>query len=415
MGDFDWSTQKAWLPGAWLPGAWLEGAWLPGAWLSAPASLLPLNSRIVYFGDSITANRGFPGYADWSQLLSRGRYFGNAVGSNTLGPTGWNQGVVGNITDQLIARISNVVAEKPKVVVVLVGTNDIGASARTTTQITTNLRAIYNTLIAAGATVVALTMIPRIASGWGTAQEATRLAVNSWIMAQPDVEALDIAPAITNPTTQLLSDGTHPNGTGGQLIGQVVAAKLASLISASDILYDPTVSAPAENLFLNPFFTGGTTTATSWAFFNQTSNGLTKTLSKTTLDGSAAQKIVWSGTAIANTADNLNQNITPSGGLAGDLFEAWMEVQVNRYTGMTGISLAAGNNATGYAAMSTLAQDGSPLQVPFTGVLRAPPSPLATAGGTLGARLSFIPAIAAVVDAEVVITRAGYRKVPAGE
>jgi lysophospholipase L1-like esterase len=377
--------------------------------------LLPLSSRIVFFGDSITANRGFPGYADWSQYLSRGRFFGHAVGSNSLGPTGWDQGIVGNITDQLIARISNVIAENPKVVVVLIGTNDIGASSRTTAQVTTNLRSIYDTLIAAGATVVAATIIPRTAAGWGAPQEATRLAVNSWIMSQPDIQAVDIASVITDPATQLLSDGTHPNGTGAQLIGQVVAPKLASLISASDILYDPVAGAPAENLYLNPFFAGGTTTATSWIFFNQTSNGLTKTLSKTTLDGSNAQKIVWSGTATANTADNLYQNITPPGGLVGDMFEAWMEVQVNRYTGMTGISLAAGNNATGYMAMSTTAQDGSPLQVPFTGVLRAPPSPLATAGGTLEPRLSFIPANGAVVDAEVVVTRAGYRKVPAGQ
>lgn len=377
-------------------------------------SVLPLSSRIVYFGDSITANRGFAGYADWSQFLSRGRYFGKAIGSNGLGPTGWNQGVVGNTTDQLIARIQNVIDEAPKVVVILIGTNDIGASGRSDTYITTRIRTIIDTLKATGAKIVLCTLIPRIAAGWTAGNDTTKALVNAWIMAQTDVVVADTASAITNAAVQLQSDGTHPNGAGAQPMGQIVAPKIAALINAGDILYSlPT--APAENLFLNPFFTGGTTSATSWTFF-QAANGLTKAASKTTDGSYEAQKIVWSGTTTSNVADNFNQNITPAGGLTGDLFECWAEVLVNRYTGMSGLALASGNNTGSYTAMSISAQDSSGgLTVPFRGVLRAPPSPLLTDGGTLNSRLSFIPVNGAVVDAEVVFLRAGYRKLPTGQ
>jgi lysophospholipase L1-like esterase len=386
---------------------------VPQAATPPVSSLLDLHSRIVYFGDSITANRGFSGFADWCQFFSRGRYFGKAIGSNGLGPTGWNQGVVGNTTDQLIARIQNVLDEAPKVVFLLIGTNDIGASGRDATYITTRLRTIINTLIAAGIKVVVGTIIPRIAAGWGSTQNATKDAVNAWIKAQTDITVADTAAAITNAATQLMADGTHPNGLGAQPMGRVAATAISSLISTNDILYTlPT--APAENLFANPFFTGGTTTATSWTFF-QGSNGLTKAASKTTLDGYDAQKIVWSGTSNAAVADNINQNVTPAGGIAGDLYEAWVEVQVNRFTGFRGLALAAGTNTSGFTAMSITAVDTVDQTAPFRGVLRAPPSALATNGGTLASRLSFVPANGVVCDAEVLILRSGFRRVPNGQ
>jgi lysophospholipase L1-like esterase len=377
----------------------------------AGSSLLGLHSRIVYFGDSITANRGFPGYADWTQFLTRGRFYGKAVGSNGLGPTGWNQGVVGNITDQLITRIQNVIDEAPKVVFLLIGTNDIGASGRTSAQVLTNIASIVATLQAAGARVIVGTLIPRTAAGWNGAMETVRLAVNAGIIST--YEYVDTSAAITNTATQLQADGTHPNGPGGLALGTVVAAKLATLISTSDILYtSPT--APAENLFLNPFFTGGATVATSWTLFSG-ANGVTKTASKTTLDGITAQKLVMSGTSTANVADNFNQNVTPAGGLTGELYEAWVEVLVNRAAGISGISLAAGNNTLSYSSMSITSQDGTALSLPFRGVLRAPPSPLLADGGTLNARISFIPVNATVIDAEFIIANAGYRKVPTGQ
>jgi lysophospholipase L1-like esterase len=378
-------------------------------------ALLPLSSRIVYIADSITANRGFPGYADWSQFFTRGRFYGRPVGSNGLGPTGWNQGVVGNTTDQVIARLQNVIDEQPSAVVLgPLGTNDIGANSRDAAYITTRKRTIIDTLKAGmpGVKIFMCTMIPRIAAGW--TGDAVKAQVIAWEIAQTDVTVVRTDLAITDPATQLQADGTHPNGLGAQPMGTVLAAALNAAAVSDSILYArPT--APAENLFLNPFFVGGSTVATSWTFF-QAANGLTKTPSKVIFEGNEAQKIVWSGTASANVADNLNQNITPPGGLAGDLFECWVEVLVNRYTGFRGIGLGAGNNTLAYSAMSVTSQDTvdqSP--VPFRGVLRAPPSPLLANGGTLNPRLTFIPANGAVCDAEVLVLSSGYRKVPTGQ
>lgn len=381
--------------------------------MNASAGLFPLHSRIVFLGDSITAARGFAGFADWALFYTRGRYYPKVVGSNGTGPTGWNQGVVGNTEAQMYARRTNVVAETPKVVVHMGGCNDITAAGRTYAQIIADKRQTWDYLIANGSKVLATTIIPGDTSTvYIGAMETTRQQVNTWIMTQTDVNPVNLEPAITNTATQL-SDGKHPNGTGAQAIGALVATKLASLISASEILYDP-AAVPAENLYTNSTFAGGTTVATSWTFFQNT-NGLTKAASKTTLDGYNVQKYVGSGTASANVADNFNQNVVVTGGLTGDLVEAWVEVNVVKATGMSGLAISAGTNNTASTHMSINSQDTAALAVPFRGVLRAPPSVLASDGQTFNSRLSILVANAAVCDIEVQFLRAGYRKVPASQ
>lgn len=379
-----------------------------------PVSLLSLDSRIVFLGDSITAARGFAGFTDWALYKARGRYYTKLTGSNGTGPTGWNQGVVGNTSAQGIARLSNVSAETPKVVVILFGCNDITNSGGTYASITANLRTIIDAVKAMGAQCVLCTIIPGSASVYMAAMETIRLNVNDWIRAQTDVTVCDTSALITDVSTQLMVDGKHPNGTGAQLMGYAtggVGDKIASLISASDILYT-TGSIPAENLYTNPLFTGGTTSATGWTFFSN-SNGLTKAASKTTLDGYEAQRYVASGTASANSADNFNQNVTVTGGVIGDSVEAWVEVLVTKAVGISGISISAGTNATANSMMSISAQDSATRSVPFRGVMRAPASVLTSNGQVMNSRISILPANGAVVDADITFLRAGYRKVPA--
>ncbi len=393
-----------------LPTANFRGGVIGKKWATG-SSLLPLHSKLVIIGHSIVAARGFAGYGDWLLFHSRGRFFCKAVGSNGLGPTGWNQGVSGNTGDMVNARLQNVIDENPAEIIVDYGTNDIGAAGLTGAQVLTRYATTYNTLRAAlpNARIRFCTILPRTAAGWNQGMDDQRIIANNGIKA--NYSYIDMASVITNPATQL-SDGTHPNVSGAQPMGQLAATVLSGDIVTDDILYSlPT--APAENLFANPFFTGGTTSATSWSFFQNT-NGLTKAASKTTDGAYAAQKIVWSGTATSNVADNFNQNVTPPGGLAGELYECWMELIVTRLTGMAGMALAAGNNGGGYTAMSISSQDTSGgIVVPFRGVLRAPPSPLVSNGGALNMRLSFLPANGAVVDAEVAFLRAGARKVAA--
>jgi len=377
-------------------------------------SILGLSSRIVFLGDSITAARGFAGYVDWAHFYSRGRFYPKVVGSNGLGPTGWDQGVVGNTTADVITRLANMSAESPKVLFLEVGTNDIATGAATAAQICANYDTIIAAGQAAGAKVMALTVIPRSSAGWSGAMETDRGTVNTCLKAKLPGAVVDADPIITNTATQLMADGTHPNGTGAQLLGAAVASLLSTVITASEILYDP-ANVPAENLYANSIFAGGATVATSWSFFQNT-NGLTKAASKVTVDGLYnGQRYVATGTASANAADNFNQTVTPPGGLAGELYEAWVELVATKTTGITGIAISAGTNNTNSTHMSITSQDAATLTVPFRGVLRAPPSVLAADGGNFNSRISILPANGATVDADITLLRSGYRKVPSGQ
>lgn len=380
-----------------------------GGTVGPVSGIFGLNARIVMLGDSITSARGFAGFGDWGLFYTRGRYYGRVVGSNGTGPTGWNQGVVGNTTTHGIARLSNVAAESPKVVVILFGCNDITNSSGTFTSVTTNLRSLADSVKAMGATPVLCTIIPGSSSVYVGAMETTRVQCNDWIKLQTDCVICDLSATITDVATQLQADGKHPNATGAQLMGTALANSLSALITTSEILY-VTGAIPSDNLYTNPLFTGGATVATGWTFFQNT-NGLTKAASKTTLDGYEAQQYVASGTASANTADNFNQNVTVTGGLTGDLVEAWVEVLVTKATGITGICLSAGTNGTNTTMMSITAQDAATKSVPFRGVMRAPPSTLSSDGQVFNSRISILPANGATVDADITFSRAGYRRV----
>lgn len=377
-------------------------------------SAFGLSARVVFLGDSITAARGFAGLSDWALLYGGGRFYPKTVGSNGTGPTGWNQGVTGNTSAQVIARLSNVSAESPRMVVFGVGTNDIGTGAATSAQICANYDTIIAGIRSAGAIPIGWTVIPRSSAGWLAAQETARGEVNACLKAKlPAAQVVDMDAVITNTATQLLADGTHPNGLGAQPMGQAIWNKMAPFFTASSLLPESAPSSPA-NLYANPFFAGGATVATSWTFF-QAVNGLTKAASKTTLNGFAAQRYVASGTASAAVADNFNQTVTPPGGLAGDLYEAWVEVRVTKATGLSGLSISAGTNTTNTTHMSITAADVAGTNVPFEGVLRAPPSTLGADGGNFNSRISILPSNGATVDADVVFGRANYRKVPTGQ
>lgn len=397
----------------------LEGPGLPSLGITfqgilmPPASGISLSGRVVLLGDSITAARGFAGFSDWLLYELDGKFYPKTVGSNGTGPTGWNQGVVGNTSAQAIARLSNVSAESPRAVIFGVGTNDIGTGAATAAQVCANYDTIIASIRSMGAIPIGWTVIPRSSVGWSGAQEADRQTVRQCLKDKLPGAVVDMDTVITNTATQLMADGTHPNATGAQPMGVALRDLVAPLFASGSILPTSAPSAPA-NLYANPFFAGGATVATSWTFFQNT-NGLTKAASKVTVDGFDAQRYVASGTASANVADNFNQTVTPPGGLTGDLYEAWVEVLITKATGITGISISAGTNNTNSTHMSITSQDGAAFAVPVRGVLRAPPSTLASDGGNFSSRISILPANGATVDADITLLRANYRKVPTNQ
>lgn len=366
--------------------------------------LLPLHSRIVILGNSQAAARGFAGFMDWALFFSRGRYYPKVVGA---GPTGWNLGVVGNTTTQMIGRISAVGTENPRVAILEGGTNDYATSGATPTTVNANYDAFIAYCRARNIIPIITAIFPRSSAGWNGTMEGYRQNSNAYAASQLGPNFIPADDIIGSTTTHLQSDLTHLNFLGAFLYGRRVAERLNKLIVAADIFDTP-------SLYTNGDFAGGTTVATSWTAF-AASNGVTKTNSKSTVDGRVSQKHVGTGTASSGVADNFNQNVVVTGGLTGELVEAWVEVKVTKITGMVGLSTSAGTNntnATHFSITSVSGVGDLTGQVPFTGVMRAPPSVLASDGATMNSRLSVLPAVGAV-DYEVDFMRARYRKVPA--
>lgn len=367
--------------------------------------LLPLHSRIVILGNSQAAARGFAGFMDWALFFTRGRFYPKVVGA---GPVGWNLGTVGNTTTQMIARISTVGDENPKVAIFEGGTNDYAAAGATPTTVNANYDSFVAYCRARNIIPIITAIFPRGSVGWNGTMETYRQTSNAYAQSLLGPNFIPADDIITNTTTHLQSDLTHLNFLGAHLYGRRLAERLNKLIVAADIFDSP------GNLYANGDFAGGATVATSWTAF-AASNGITKANSKSTVNGRTSQKFVGSGTASSGVADNYNQTVTPPGGLQNDRHEAWVEVLVTRASGLNGMSISAGTNNTNSSHLSITSVSGAASLdsvVPFTGVMRAPESLLSANGATMNSRISILPAVGAV-DYELEFMRARFRKVPA--
>lgn len=147
-----------------------------------------------------------------------------------------NLGVGGNTTGQMLARLDEVIAQSPDVVVILGMYNDIGLLSPT--QTTDNLKAIYDRLTALGILVVAVTGVPLSASGakWSAVNVEHILSANRFIRAYA-VNGRNFALAdafrrmvdkhnTTNRGAAVLgaidTDFVHPSPRGAFLIGRSI-------------------------------------------------------------------------------------------------------------------------------------------------------------------------------------------------
>lgn len=173
--------------------------------------------RVVFFGDSITDG--------WS---------GPANGGFFPGRPYLNRGIGGQTTSQMLLRFRpDVIELRPKVVVILAGTNDVaGNSGKTTPEaIEANLADMAELARAHGIAVVLASILPITddKKGPGGAPldrstdrppEALR-ALNRWLAeyAQQNGHVyLDYASAMSDPRgllrAELTEDGLHPNAAG---------------------------------------------------------------------------------------------------------------------------------------------------------------------------------------------------------
>ena len=180
--------------------------------VAAPA---PGEERVVFMGDSITDG--------WGRTVKAPFFPGKPY---------INRGISGQTTAQMLLRFyPDVVALKPKAVVILAGTNDIGGNlgAETLEFIEGNLAAMTDIARANGIKVVLASLTP--VCDYHRPQTVQRppekiLALNRWIKDWSERNHfvyLDYFSATVDDKgffkTEITNDGLHPNEAGYAIMG----------------------------------------------------------------------------------------------------------------------------------------------------------------------------------------------------
>jgi lysophospholipase L1-like esterase len=251
---------------------------------NGPMPHLPLQAgaRMIGLGDSmVRVNHAAPGSTQmssygvgqlvWARALDPRFVFDTwPVDHDPVGNRGFNganQGVDGDHTvavrggvPGVLSRIPYVLARKPAIVYLQVGTNDIN-SHETAASVEWHLDQILHQLRAANVWVVLSTIWPRVTAGgvapWpvGDQRWRTRNAVNTWINAQrgrDGVRVVDPNPSLIDKVAPsgeeewrpgYSIDGVHPAPPAAYSAARAIDAVLVEMISSgSAFATDPGVA-----------------------------------------------------------------------------------------------------------------------------------------------------------------------------
>ena len=182
-------------------------------------------ARVVFMGDSITDG------------------WGRGTGTFFPGKPYVNRGISGQTTPQMLVRFRpDVIALKPKVVVILAGINDIAQNTGPTTPeaIQDNLMSMVDLAEANGIQVVLASITPAYAFGWrpGLEPAGKIRAMNNWMRDYAERRGLvflDYHSALTNGEggfkAELSSDGVHPNEAGYAIMVPLAEKAIAQALA----------------------------------------------------------------------------------------------------------------------------------------------------------------------------------------
>jgi lysophospholipase L1-like esterase len=168
----------------------------------------PNETRVVFMGNSITE-----GWKDLCPEFFSGRPF-------------INRGISGQTTPQMLIRFrSDVINLKPKVVVILAGTNDIAGNTGPSTleMIENNIESMVDLSKANGIKIVICSVLPAIDYWWnpGVKPAEKIVALNVWIKkyaARKKITYMDFYSHMVDNQkglkTEYSEDGVHPNKKG---------------------------------------------------------------------------------------------------------------------------------------------------------------------------------------------------------
>jgi len=195
---------------------------------AANAALPPPASgenRVVFIGDSITAGWG----RNFKTLFPGKPYIGRGISSET--------------TQQMLIRFRpDVIALKPKVVVILAGTNDIAGNTGRSTQemIQDNIISMIDLAEFNKIRVVLLSVLPAYDYWWQPGMEPAEkiVALNAWLKeyaAKRGVVYVDCHTPMSDEKhgmkKEFSPDGVHPNAAGFALMGPLAEAGIAKALS----------------------------------------------------------------------------------------------------------------------------------------------------------------------------------------
>ena len=183
----------------------------------------PSENRVVFLGDSITDF--------WGRGIDRGTFF--------PGKPYINRGISGQTTPQMVLRFhQDVINLKPKVVVILAGTNDIAGNTGPMTPEDTenNLAAMAEMATQNHIAVVLCSILPAFDYPWqpGLTPAPKIDSLNTWMKdyaAQHKHVYVDYHTAMKDIRdglpTNLSKDGVHPTPAGYDIMAPLVEAGIA--------------------------------------------------------------------------------------------------------------------------------------------------------------------------------------------
>ena len=239
-------------------------------------------NKIALIGDSITYFNGNGDFQVYSTdggdfYTKQGKGFYN-VGNALLGqpfelPSGWNFGVSGETTTEILARIQSVIDVNPDYVHILGGSNDNMALETSVDTAFNNLKAMCDLCSEFGITTLVGTVLPRVGASSGIIEniQSINKKLKDYCMTKTNVVCIDYFSILADKETLLprtseavFYDNVHPNSYGGYLMGEVFKEYVAPLVyNNRRFNYGESV----ENVLPNPNFNGDTAgVATSWVF-----------------------------------------------------------------------------------------------------------------------------------------------------
>ena len=184
----------------------------------------PGEDRVVFMGNSITE-----GWARYFDAMFPGKPY---VG----------RGISGQTTPQMLVRFrQDVIALKPRVVVILAGTNDIAGNTGPSTieMIEDNITSMVDLAKASGIRVVLSSVLPVYDYPWRPGLEPAPkiLALNAWMKdyaARAGSVYLDYHSAMADARqglrSELSPDGVHPNESGYRVMAPLVEKAIAEAL-----------------------------------------------------------------------------------------------------------------------------------------------------------------------------------------